>query len=126
MPLNGFSKKEKMVSTREIEELFSSGSRSLSVYPVRAVFRCVSPREQRLTLLVSVSKRRFKHAVDRNRAKRQLRESFRLNKQVLLEKLEERNQHLSLAVIWMSDHLKSSATVSKSVELLLKMIGERL
>ena len=33
--------------------------------------------------MVSVSKRKFKHAGSRNRAKRQLREAYRLNKSIL-------------------------------------------
>ena len=59
----------------------------MAAYPLRAVFRQV-PRTQTdvpVQVLVSVSKRHFKHAVDRNRIKRQIREAYRHQKQVLCD-----------------------------------------
>ncbi len=120
-----FRKNERLVSKTDVELLFSSGSRSLSVYPVRVVFRVVDKEEETVKTLMSVSKRHFKHAVDRNRCKRQMRESYRLQKQTLISFLEKHQLHLHIAFIWMSDKLIASEIVNKSVSRLLCLITEK-
>lgn len=75
-----FSKKEKLKSKKLIDALFSEGQ-SVSAYPLRLVYKDAVFEEDTLFKTgVSVSKRNFKTAVDRNRIKRLLRESYRLNK----------------------------------------------
>lgn len=75
-----FGKKDKLKSKKIIEKLFSEG-KSISVYPLRLVYLQAEFEDNVLTKTgVSVSKRNFKHAVDRNRIKRLIREAFRLNK----------------------------------------------
>ena len=79
-----FPKEERLHSKKLIAELFSKGS-SFNLYPLRFVLiksAAASPTPPQV--LVSVSKRYFKKAVDRNRIKRQLREVYRQHKQVLL------------------------------------------
>lgn len=75
-----FSKKEKLKSKTVIEQLFTEGF-SVSVYPLRLVYMPADLKDDALFKTgVSVSKRNFKRAVDRNRIKRLMRESFRLHK----------------------------------------------
>ncbi len=76
--------KEKLKSKTEIELLFSEG-KSISRHPVRLIYRKATLQKD-ITILtaVSVSKRNFKKAVDRNRIKRLLRESYRKNKYLVL------------------------------------------
>jgi ribonuclease P protein component len=75
-----YSKKEKLKSKKLIDLLFTEGN-SVSAYPLRLVYKNVPFDDDVLTKTgVSVSKRNFKSAVDRNRIKRLLRESYRLNK----------------------------------------------
>lgn len=81
---------EKLKSRKTIEVLFTAG-KSVSVYPLRLVFVPVDYLENTtLQMGVSVSKRYFKKAVDRNYFKRLLRESYRLNKSILHENLEQK------------------------------------
>ncbi len=75
-----YSKKEKLKSKTLIDQLFVEG-RSVSAFPLRLVFLPTNFKDDVIIKTgVSVSKRNFKHAVDRNRIKRLLREAYRLNK----------------------------------------------
>jgi len=75
-----YPKKEKLKSQKLIEQLFSEG-KSVSAFPLRMVYlKTVFNDDVQFKTGVSVSKRNFKNAVDRNRIKRLLREAYRLNK----------------------------------------------
>ena len=119
-----FRKAERLCSKKRIEALFAGNSCSLSAYPLRAVYRENTESTEQVQLLISVSKRRFKHAVDRNRTKRLIREAYRRNKHLLLSELGQR--HLDLAFLWISDQLSDFATVESKVKNLLQRIGENL
>jgi len=75
-----YSKKEKLKSKKLIEKLFVEGQ-SVSAFPLRLVYmEVVFDDGSKQKTGVSVSKRNFKNAVDRNRIKRLLREAYRLQK----------------------------------------------
>ena len=81
---NTLRKSERLDKKKVIEKMFAGGSRSFSVFPLRVVYLPVEELEAPVSILVSVSKRRFKRAVKRNRVKRQIREAYRMNKHGLL------------------------------------------
>ena len=75
-----FNKTEKLKSQKLIEKLFLEG-KSVVSYPLRLVFIETTFNDNvKVKAGVSVSKRHFKNAVDRNRIKRLMREAYRLNK----------------------------------------------
>ena len=81
-----FPKEEHLCRKKLIEELFSKQSSSFGVYPLRIVWiKAATPTSAPPQVLISVSKRTFKRAVDRNRIKRLIREAYRLNKYRLTE-----------------------------------------
>lgn len=84
-----YPKEEKLKSKITIGLLFTEG-KSVSKYPLRLVY-CPQKKEenQRIKMGVSVSKKYFKKAVDRNYFKRVLRETYRLNKHLLIPHLDE-------------------------------------
>ena len=132
-----FQKRERMVSRKLIDTLFgacpakqgmeSRGSQSMAAYPLRAVYiKKVRARDDApVQVLVSVPKKHFKHAVDRNRIKRQVREAFRQHKQLLYEALAEQEQ-LLLAFIWLSDEHYPSQHVESRVVSLMQRVAEKL
>ena len=121
-----FSKEERIVSNLLIESLFEKGnSQSLSAYPLRAVYLRTEHRKgcAPVQLLISVPKKKFKHAVDRNRVKRQIREAYRKNK-ALLEGTVDEGQMLLIAIIWLSDKHYATNEVEKRVINLLKQMAK--
>ncbi len=84
-----YPKEEKLKSKITIGLLFSEG-KSVSKYPLRLVYYTGALAEdQKIKMGVSVSKKHFKKAVDRNRFKRILRETYRLNKHLLHDNLKQ-------------------------------------
>ena len=121
-----FPKAEHLCLRNDIDALFSAGAKALTAYPLRVVYREVNHKEgPKVKVLLSVPKRKLRHAVDRNRAKRQLREVYRLNKPTLLKTLGDK-QGLHLAFLWLSDKPVDSKVIEKKVINLLHRIGEQL
>ncbi|OCB69565.1 ribonuclease P protein component [Flavobacterium piscis] len=84
-----YPKKERLKSKTTIGLLFSEG-KSVSKYPLRLVYRQAEvDAAEKIKMGVSVSKKYFKRAVDRNYFKRVLRETYRLNKHLLLDNVQE-------------------------------------
>ncbi|MCA5005585.1 ribonuclease P protein component [Sphingobacterium bovistauri] len=95
-----FTKEERLCSKRKIDSLFYSGS-SFIVYPFRVVYLLDKTPEgpSPVQVIISVSKRRFRRAHDRNRIKRLMREVYRLQKNELLyEEVAKLSLNLSVAI----------------------------
>lgn len=128
------SKWERICSRTQLEKLFTGGkSKSFSVFPLRVVYLLTDQpdgdlqHEVPVKMMVSVSKRHFKRAVKRNRVKRQVREAYRLNKEIVVSSMADfPNRQLLLGFIWMSDELHDTDTVERSMQVLLKRVADKL
>ena len=123
---NTLHKVERLDKKKIIEVLFAGGSRSFSVFPLRVVYLPVEELEADASILISVSKRRFKRAVKRNRVKRQIREAYRVNKHELLNILVERKCRLAIAFIYLSDQLVESSIIEDRMRIALVRITEKM
>lgn len=78
-----FPKKEKLKSRKLIEQLFAEGE-SLKKFPVQLLYIATENETHRAAF--AVPKKNFKSAVTRNRIKRQMREAYRLQKELINQK----------------------------------------
>lgn len=122
---NTLTKPERLNSKIIIEKMFAGGSKSFSIFPLRVVYMPVEKDDVPVSILISVSKKRFKRAVKRNRVKRQIREAYRKNKHGLLEVLTGNQQNLAVAFIYLSGRLVPSAEIEDKMKTLLARISER-
>ncbi|MFB2117660.1 ribonuclease P protein component [Parapedobacter sp. 2B3] len=116
-----FSKEERLCSKRLIDDLFHKGS-SFFIYPYRVVFMQVegAPTVQ---VLLSASKRRFRHAVHRNLLKRRMRESYRQQKGALLyPALEGKPYGLAIAIQYVGGELLDFSFMSERMAAVLKKL----
>ena len=94
-------KEERLKSRKVIERLFSQGQ-SFGQYPLRLVWTTIEPRlsEYPVQVAVTVPKKKFPKAVQRNRLKRQMREAFRLKKHLLQKALQDEAQQIAFMLIY--------------------------
>lgn len=122
------SKEERICSKKLINELFTGNGRSMTAFPLRVVFmkRTIVDDQPRAAMLVSVPKRYFKHAVDRNRVKRKVREAFRRNKSIITQNLTDDHEAVAMAFVWLTDEKFPSSEVENRMVRLLTRISECL
>jgi ribonuclease P protein component len=115
-----FSKEERLYLKHRFEALLSGGSSFVS-YPLRVVFRFSerSGGEPPVRVAVSVSKKRFKRAVDRNRVKRLTREAYRLNKHDL-HALVPGERGVDILLIYLGESVMDFIKIEKAIRGVIK------
>lgn len=121
---NSFGKAEHLCGEKRITRLFTQGQ-AFIVYPLRVVYIFGEKRGDAPVLaMVSVPKKRFKRAVKRNRLKRLMRESYRLNKSEICEKVSEKNLQLQLSFNYVSNDEVDFETMEKKMKVALQKMSE--
>lgn len=133
-------KSEKLRHKTLVDGVFASGE-TLYEYPLRVSFRILGEKELdeafrdripmrigALQMLITVPKKKLRHAVDRVRMRRLIREAYRLNRLELLDKARGNGKvrTVSMAIIYLHGELSDYATIEKKMKRLLSKIGERL
>lgn len=94
------------------------------VFPFRVVYIRMPKGDVPVSILVSVPKKRFHKAVDRNRMKRLTREAYRRQKQILWNAMEESDESIAIAFICIASSLCTYANVYKSMNKILTRIAD--
>jgi len=118
-----FKREERLKSKKVLGALFKGGN-SYVAYPLRVVWAPIDLQEipsatQSAQVAISVPKRFFKSAVERNLLKRRIREAYRLNKPTFYQKLEVQHQPIALMLMYIAKEPLSYAEIEAGM---LKMI----
>jgi ribonuclease P protein component len=110
-----FSKDEKLKGEKQIEKLFLDG-RSIGAFPLRLYYAPLDVKGgASLKIGFSVGKKNFRKAVDRNRIKRLLRESYRQNKPELINNSKG---HYALMVLYLGKDMPNIGTINAKLKTL--------
>lgn len=123
---NIFTKEERICNETEITRLFEKGESFIS-YPVRVVWIVNNEDTTEIVkVLISVSKKKLRHAVDRNRVKRLVREAYRLNKTVFCNAIAEIGKSLSVCFIWLPSDTIDFKKVDRKITEALARISQKI
>lgn len=119
-----FSKKERLNSKISIHRLFEQGSSFFS-YPFKVYYNIQASEEAKPTssVLFSIGKKQFKHAVDRNRVKRLCREAYRLNKSVLVDALNKKHVRVEVAFVFVGKTLPDFQDLESKMQKVLNQLA---
>ena len=122
-----FGKEEKLKSRKLVEELFATG-KSQGIFPLRITYKFLSAEEGIASVQagVSVSKKHFKKAVDRNRIKRLMRKAYRLQKKEFLQQTKEKRLRMVVFFIFVDKTMPTYQTVFDTMARCLQVLQKRL
>ena len=117
-----FKANERLKSRKEISRLFDKGNSFISE-PYKIIWDYseleISYPAQ---IAISVPKRNFKKAVDRNFIKRQTREGYRKNKHLLYRYLTHKNIKISVIVIYLSRKRLKTIEIEDNIIKLINLL----
>ena len=111
-------KEQRLYKKKAIEQLFGKG-KGFNLYPFRVVVYKHASEENEPSIprfLVSVSKKRFHHAFNRNRVKRLVRESWRRNKSDIVVKCEQHKITFDFALVYTATTILSYEEIEKKIK----------
>ncbi len=114
-----YPKKEKLKGKKLIEKLFVEGS-AITLFPFKLIYISVNTNNK---CGVSVSKKNFKKAVNRNRIKRLIREAYRYNKSLLIDNNVE---GYAFMILYIAKDLPDYKSLNNKIKLLLTKFISRL
>ena len=118
------SKTERLHSKKLIDKLFKDGETILA-HPVKCLYRISDETlSSPIQVMISVPKRNFGKAVDRNLIKRRIREAYRLNKNSLIH--IGKNKSLLLALLYIHKEVGDYNSIEYSVQKIIKDLVRKL
>jgi ribonuclease P protein component len=122
-----FGKEERLKSNLAIQGLLKRG-KAVSSFPLKIYwdFSTDSHQKYPVRAAISVPKRKFRRAVDRNLMKRRINEAYRLNKHMLYETLDQHQQKIQLIILLLSDEFIPYDQLEKKMREILRQLVNKL
>jgi ribonuclease P protein component len=121
---NTFHKNERLCSKKQIDVLFEKGQ-TLSAYPIKIIFlERKNEAASAVMAMFVVPKKKFKHANDRNKLKRRMRESYRLQKNEFYNSVG--GAKLDLALLYYGNKTEEYDTIFKAISKLLNNLTKQI
>lgn len=119
-------KHERLKSRKAIDHVFNKGEKMFE-YPLlmwweKDTLSTGYPAQ----VLLSVSKKNFRKATDRVRIKRLMREAYRKNKLPLYAQLEENQEQLLLAIVFIGKKMPSYKEIEEKIIILLQRLSQTI
>lgn len=119
MEKHTFKRSERLKSKKIIGEIFSNG-KVIGAHPIKLFWIEVKDSsavdQPILQFAFTVSKKKFKKAVDRNRIKRLMRESVRLQKHELIKMDEINNSRFAFMFLYVGEELPKYQNVEQKIK----------
>ena len=110
-----FHKGERLGSKKSISNLFKSG-KSVVAYPLRIIYLQSENLAYPAAVVISVPKRLFRRAVDRNLLKRRIREAYRLNKPEFYSNLRSADVSIKLVIQYQQKEIKNFSMIQSGLK----------
>ncbi len=135
-----FPKSERLRHKTLVDTLFENGNKKFE-YPVRVMYKAWSEEELKnsfkialpdkmapLQVVITIPKRKIRHAVDRVKLRRRIREAWRLNRRELRKKIEDSSdiRLLGVGIVYMTDEVLSMERIEYKIKLIISMLCEKI
>ena len=120
---NSLGKKERLKGKKVVSKIFENPKNSIGLFPFKAFYSFSDSKQGESKFGVSVPKKKFKRAVDRNKIKRLIKEALRLNKTLLNKELSKRNVALHVMILFNGEKIPSYNSVEVKIKEILKRLA---
>jgi len=111
---NSFKKQERLTGKKNFEKLLTEGQR-VHLFPFTVYWTQLSDQKPPVRIAISIPKRKFKRATERNLIRRRVRESYRTNKHKLNGLLEDRNQQFQILIVYMPGEILEFNIINQKI-----------
>ena len=119
-----YPKKEKLKSKAVIDSLFRQG-KTINAFPIKAIYLSEKDTTGISTNVgVSVPKKNFKRAVDRNLLKRRMREAYRINNHSLKTHLKKNASVINIMFIYTAKQILPYKEIEDKIKVILSRLIE--
>jgi ribonuclease P protein component len=118
-----FSKNERLCSKPLIDQLIQKGN-SFNGFPFKIIWMELQESSAPVKIVISVPKRNFKRAVDRNRIKRLIREAYRKNKHTLIERVGDKK--IALLLVFTSKTFMDYGVIEEKIKNVMNRLSNEI